>query len=96
MSIDGTPHRCHHEGMNEITTKELHLETKSILDELEKGRSVVITRNGTPIARMEPITTAQATGWDDVMSEVWEAQARIREEERTANPVLKERARRRR
>jgi hypothetical protein len=34
--------------------------------------------------------------WDDVMGEVWQAQKRIKPSERTPNPVLEERARRRR
>jgi hypothetical protein len=40
--------------------------------------------------------TERAMKWDDVMREVWEAQKRIKPADLQANPVLEERARRRR
>ena len=44
---------------------------------------------------MEKLTGKKAT-WADVMGEVWEAQKRVKPSEVQPNPVLAERARRRR
>ena len=82
--------------MGTVTAKQLHQETKSILDQLEKGEPLIITRNGRAVARMEPMSPHHPLLWDEVMNEVWEAQARITQAERIANPVLQERQRRRR
>jgi antitoxin (DNA-binding transcriptional repressor) of toxin-antitoxin stability system len=82
--------------MSRVTAKELHLQTKSILDLLEKGESLVVTRNGRPVARLEPVAQTGSADWDDVMGEVWSAQKEIKTSERLDNPVLQERARRRR
>ena len=83
--------------MNAITAKQLHQETKAILNQLELGESMVVTRNGRRIGRIEPVATAQApSDWAEVMREVWQAQRSIKASERTANPVVQERQRRRR
>lgn len=82
--------------MSNVTAKELHLQTKSILDQVEQGETLIVTRNGRALARMEPITPAQADKWDDIMTDVWQAQKTIKAVERVENPVLRERARRRR
>ncbi len=82
--------------MSTITARQLHLETKTILDQLEKGEPVIITRNGLPIARLEPLAPSGLPAWDEVMREVWLAQKRVKVSERTRNPVLAERQRRRR
>ncbi len=82
--------------MSTITAKQLHQETRSILDQLEKGEPLIITRHGRAVGRIEPLSRTQPPTWDDVMGEVWEAQGRIKPSERTANPVLQERQRRRR
>jgi antitoxin (DNA-binding transcriptional repressor) of toxin-antitoxin stability system len=79
-----------------ITAKKLHQETKSVLDQLERGRGVVITRNGRAIGKLEPVSKGEAPKWDDVMADVWAAQAQVRPEEIVENPVLAERKRRRR
>ena len=81
--------------MGTITAKQLHLQTKSILDQIEDGKPLVITRNGRPVARLEPLSASQPVPWEDLMDEVWRAQARIKPSERVANPVLQERRRRR-
>jgi antitoxin (DNA-binding transcriptional repressor) of toxin-antitoxin stability system len=82
--------------MSTVTAKQLHLETKRILDKLEEGKPLIITRNGQPVGRLEPIPRVGQPTWDDVMQEVWQAQEGIKPSERTENPVIQERRRRRR
>jgi len=79
-----------------ITAKQLHQETKAVLNQLEQGESLLITRNGSPIGRIEPVAAAAQPGWNDIMAEVWREQALIKSGERVPNPVLQERKRRRR
>jgi antitoxin (DNA-binding transcriptional repressor) of toxin-antitoxin stability system len=79
-----------------ITAKQLHLETKSVLNQLEQGESLVITRNGRTIGRIEPLAVPKSRGWTDIMGEVWRAQKSVKSVDRVANPVLQERQRRRR
>ncbi len=79
-----------------VTAKQLHQQTKTILDQLERGKQVVITRNGRTIARLEPISNASPAAWDTIMTEVWKAQDEIKPSERVPNPVLVERQHRRR
>jgi antitoxin (DNA-binding transcriptional repressor) of toxin-antitoxin stability system len=81
---------------NAITAKQLHQETKAILNQLELGESLVVTRNGRRITRMEPVTTAgSASDWTEIMAEVWRVQKGVKPSARTANPVLEDRRRRR-
>jgi prevent-host-death family protein len=82
--------------MSTVTAKQLHLETKAILDQVEAGKTVVITRNGRPVGRLEPVAEATEASWADIMSEVWAAQERVKPSEHVPNPVLLERERRRR
>ncbi len=82
--------------MSIVTAKQLHLETKGILDQLEEGKPLIITRNGQPVGRLEPLPRTGQPSWDDVMQEVWQAQEAIQPSERAANPVIQERRRRRR
>ena len=79
-----------------ITAKELHQKTKAVLNQLERGESLMISRNGRIIGRIEPITTGKESGWADIMSEVWRTQEHIKKAARVPNPVLQERQRRRR
>jgi len=79
-----------------ITAKQLHQETKAVLNQLEQGESLLITRNGSPIGRIEPVAAAAQPGWNDIMAEVWREQALIKSGERVPNPVLQEGKRRRR
>lgn len=81
--------------MTAINAKELHHNTGSVLDRIEKGETVLITRNGKVIARAEPAESASAE-WDEVMAEVWRAGRRLAAPRRSPNPVLAERNRRRR
>ena len=82
--------------MSIITAKQLHQETKAVLNQLEQGESLLITRNGRTIGRIEPLAPSEQTGWPDIMAEVWRAQKSVKSSERVPNPVLRERQRRRR
>lgn len=82
--------------MGIITAKQLHLETKAVLNQLEQGESLLITRNGRTIGRIEPVAAAEPVEWTEIMAEVWRAQKKVKSKERVRNPVLRERQRRRR
>jgi len=82
--------------MSTVTAKQLHQETKSVLNQLEQGEPLLITRNGRAVGRLSPVTVARPPKWDDIMGEVWQAQKRVKSARRAANPVLQERRRRRR
>jgi antitoxin (DNA-binding transcriptional repressor) of toxin-antitoxin stability system len=82
--------------MSTVTAKQLHQETKNVLNQLEQGEPLLITRNGRTIGRLSPVTAAKLPAWDDIMGEVWHAQKRVKLADRVSNPVLKERQRRRR
>jgi antitoxin (DNA-binding transcriptional repressor) of toxin-antitoxin stability system len=71
-------------------------ETKAALNRLEQGESLVITRNGRTIGRIEPLAATQQAGWPDIMAEVWRAQRTVKSSDRVPNPVLQERQGRRR
>jgi antitoxin (DNA-binding transcriptional repressor) of toxin-antitoxin stability system len=87
---------CYFSKVSIITAKQLHQETKAVLNQLEQGESLVITRNGRTIGRIEPVKLANESGWPEIMSEVWRAQKTIKSGDVVANPVLQERKRRRR
>ena len=82
--------------MGTVTAKQLHLETKSILDQLEQGEPLIVTRKGRAVARLDPVRPNEPPHWDEVMGDVWEAQGRVKSAERIPNPILQERQRRRR
>jgi antitoxin (DNA-binding transcriptional repressor) of toxin-antitoxin stability system len=86
---------CYFFFVSTITAKQLHQETKAVLNQLERGDSLLVTRNGRTIARIEPLTAAEQSDWDDVMGEVWQAQKSVKAADRVRNPVLQERQRRR-
>ena len=88
--------RCYFFRVSTITAKQLHQETKSVLNQLERGESLVITRNGRTIGRIEPLTGPKSRGWADIMGEVWQAQKSVKAADRQPNPVLQDRQRRRR
>jgi antitoxin (DNA-binding transcriptional repressor) of toxin-antitoxin stability system len=79
-----------------ISAKQLHQETKMVLNQLEQGESLLITRNGRTIGRIEPLAAAEPAGWPELMAEVWRAQKSLKSSDRVPNPVLQERRRRRR
>jgi antitoxin (DNA-binding transcriptional repressor) of toxin-antitoxin stability system len=78
------------------TAKQLHQETRAVLNQLEQGESLVITRNGRTIGRIEPLSVPKSRGWADIMGEVWRAQKSVKGADRLPNPILQERQRRRR
>jgi len=88
--------KCYFRPVSIITAKQLHQETKAVLNQLEQGESLLITRNGRTIGRIEPLNAAEPAGWSDIMAEVWRAQKNVKSRELVANPVLQERQRRRR
>jgi len=79
-----------------ITAKQLHQDTKTVLNQLEQGESLLITRNGRTIGRIEPLAAPEPPDWNDIMAEVWRAQKSVKSSNRVPNPVLQERQRRRR
>ena len=87
---------CYFRDVGTITAKRLHQETRAVLNQLEQGESLVITRNGRTIGRMEPVGNAEPPGWNDIMAEVWRAQKGVKSGDQIPNPVLVERERRRR
>ena len=80
--------------MSIITTKQLHHDTSTILDEVERGQSFEVTRNGKVIGRIKPATISKPGQWDEIMGSVWEAQKQCKS--KVPNPVIEERKRRRR
>ena len=80
--------------MPSLNARQLHNETSAVLDEVVKGKSFEIARNGKIIGRIQPISDGESKGWDEIMSEVWAAQKKA--SGKTRNPVLVERERRRR
>jgi len=81
--------------MDTITAKQLHLETKQVLDQLERGDRLVVTRKGRVIARLEPVGPGPGPAWDEFMQDVWAAQESVAAGDRMRNPVLQERRHRR-
>ncbi len=92
----GTLSRGYFQDVAIINAKQLHQQTKAVLNQLEQGESLVITRNGRTIGRIEPLAAAEQAGWADIMAEVWRAQKSVKSSDRVPNPVLQERQRRRR
>jgi len=78
--------------MGTITTKQLHHETSAVLDEVERGQSFQVTRNGKVIGRIEPTAKREPLPWEEIMAPVWEAQKRCKT--KAPNQVLEERRRR--
>ena len=42
--------------MRTITQRELRTESAAILREVQAGQSVIVTRNGTPVAELKPVS----------------------------------------
>lgn len=51
--------------MKTVSVRTLQREIRAVLDEVEQGGSVEITRRGRPVARLVP-TTAPAEPWPDL------------------------------
>jgi antitoxin (DNA-binding transcriptional repressor) of toxin-antitoxin stability system len=81
--------------MERVTAKQLHLETKAVLDQVEAGQTIDVVRSGRVIGRLEPVSSdAVEPSWDEIMKEAWAAQKTVQDIQ--PNPVLQERKRRRR
>ena len=80
--------------MSVLNARQLHNETSAILDEVSKGKSFQIVRNGKVVGTLQPASDPPPSDWDEIMQEVWAAQKKARG--KTRNPVLAERERRRR
>jgi antitoxin (DNA-binding transcriptional repressor) of toxin-antitoxin stability system len=76
-----------------LNARQLHNETSAVLDEVVKGKSFEIARNGKIIGTIQPNPDGRTEGWEEIMSEVWAAQKKA--PGKTRNPVLAERERRR-
>jgi antitoxin (DNA-binding transcriptional repressor) of toxin-antitoxin stability system len=80
--------------MSLLNARQLHNETSAVLDEVARGKSFEIARNGKIIGTIQPTRDHEAEGWDEIMGEVWRAQKTAVGKAR--NPVLAERGQRRR
>ena len=77
-----------------LNVKQLHNETSAILNEVAKGKSFDVEKHGKVIATIRPAKQAKPPSWSEIMAPIWAAQKKVK---RTVpNPVLAERARRRR
>src|SRR5689334_6022481 len=81
-------------GMATLNARELHNQTSAILDEVSKGKTFQIVRNGKLVGTLQPAGEPCPSEWEEIMADVWAAQKRAAGKSR--NPVLLERTRRRR
>jgi antitoxin (DNA-binding transcriptional repressor) of toxin-antitoxin stability system len=77
-----------------LNARQLHNETSAILDEVSKGKTFQIVRNGKLIGTLQPAAESTTANWEEIMAEVWAAQKKTPGKSR--NPVLIEREKRRR
>ena len=85
---------CHNPAMSTISARQLHHDTSAVLDEVVRGKTFRITRNGKNVGCLAPAEASPLVAWDDIMGEVWAAQKNCSGKSR--NPVLAEREKRRR
>lgn len=52
--------------MKAVPVRELQREIRSILDRVEKGESLEITRRGRPVARLVPARPTRVEAWPDL------------------------------
>lgn len=57
---------CKMHDMKEVPVRELQREIRAILDRVENGESVEITRRGRPVARLIPVRPARVAAWPDL------------------------------
>ena len=92
--VDVPQSMCHTPAMSTISARQLHHDTSAVLDEVAKGKTFRITRNGKNVGQLAPTEASPPEVWDDIMGEVWAAQKKCAGKSR--NPVLAEREKRRR
>jgi prevent-host-death family protein len=64
--------------MKAVAVRELQREIRAILDRVESGESIQITRRGRLIARLVPATPAPTEPWPDVAARTRSAMGRRR------------------
>ena len=64
--------------MTEITSKELHEQTGSVLDSVKRGQRFRVLRNGTADALLVPANEEIDPSWDEIMANVRKARANNR------------------
>jgi antitoxin (DNA-binding transcriptional repressor) of toxin-antitoxin stability system len=92
IRIDGDTFLVSIRFMTEITSKELHERTGSVLDLVRRGQRFRVLRNGGADALLVPVNEAIDPSWDEIMADVRKARAKggpIR-----PNPILAERRKR--
>jgi len=77
-----------------LNVKQLHNETSAILNEVAKGKSFDVEKHGKVIATIRPAKDVQRPTWAEILAPVRALHAKVKH--KTPNPVLAERARRRR
>ena len=78
--------------MTEITSKELHEQTGSVLDSVKRGQRFRVLRNGTADALLVPANEEIDPSWDEIMADV--RKARAKGGPTRPNPILAERRKR--
>lgn len=64
--------------MKNVPVRELQREIRAILNRVEKGESVEITRRGRPVARLIPATPARPEPWPDLATRAHSVMGRRR------------------
>jgi prevent-host-death family protein len=64
--------------LREIQASEAKTHLPQLLDEVEHGETIVITRHGRPIARLVPETACRQAEIDQALAEIKEIQRRTR------------------
>ncbi len=77
-----------------LNARQLHNQTSAILDDVAKGMSFDVERHGKVIATIAPAKDLRPQTWDEVLAPVRAALKTVTRKQ--PNPVLEERARRRR
>jgi prevent-host-death family protein len=65
-SVTRTSLSCIMYDMKAVPVRELQREIRAILDRVEKGESLEITRRGRPVARLVPARPVRAEAWPDL------------------------------
>ena len=78
--------------MMEITSKQLHEQTATMLNRAGSGQRIRVIRNGRPTALLIPANEEIDPSWDEIMAEV--RKARAQGHPARPNPILAERKKR--
>jgi prevent-host-death family protein len=80
--------------MKTATAKDLKQKTAAILDEVERGQEIVVTRRGRSIARIAPLPRSAASALTKTGFGMWRDRADLRDMERWIDRVRAPRHRR--